>query len=424
MRLPRRRRLRNYLVTYLGAAVAVWLTLAMVRYPDKAFEAAVNGLSVWFEIVFPALLPFFIGSEILMGLGVVHFMGVLLEPFMRPLFNVPGAGSFVLAMGLASGYPIGAVLTAKLRRQNLCTQVEAERLVSFTNTADPLFMIGAVGVGMFGLVEAGNIITITHYLATIVLGLVLRFYAPRGKTSPALNSGHGNMFIRALKALYRARVEDGRPFGRLLGDAIRQSVNTLLTVGGFIILFSVMIEMATAMGLTSFLASLCGRLLAALGLSQGLAPSLISGLFEVTIGTDCAAKAVDTANNLLPLSERITVATAIIGWSGLSVHFQVAAMVNETDIRMFPYILARILHAAISGLVAYFLLPSLISTVYPLTVPAFAAGSQAAVLAYWRWRLLHWGIYPLLLLLGLGLINSVLTSVRPGNWPFFFRRRQ
>ena len=39
-------------------------------------------------------------------------------------------------------------------------------------------------------------------------------------------------------------------------------------------------------------------------------------------------------------------------------------MVNETDIRMFPYILARILHAAISGLVAYFLLPSLISTVY------------------------------------------------------------
>ncbi len=104
------------------------------------------------------------------GLGVVHFMGVLLEPFMRPLFNVPGAGSFVLAMGLASGYPIGAVLTAKLRKQNLCTQTEAERLVSFTNTADPLFMIGAVGVGMFGLVEAGNIITVTHYIAALLTG--------------------------------------------------------------------------------------------------------------------------------------------------------------------------------------------------------------------------------------------------------------
>lgn len=420
MRLPRRR-LRNYVLTYLVAAVAVWLTLAMVRYPEKAFEAAVHGLSVWFEIVFPALLPFFIGSEILMGLGVVHFMGVLLEPFMRPLFNVPGAGSFVLAMGLASGYPIGAVLTAKLRKQGLCTQVEAERLVSFTNTADPLFMIGAVGVGMFGLAEAGNVITITHYLGAIMVGLVLRFYAPYTEPSAALNSGQGNMFVRALKALYRARIKDGRPFGRLLGDAIQQSINTMLTVGGFIILFSVMIEMATVMGLTPFLADLCGRLLAALDLSQGLAPSLVSGFFEITIGSDYVAKAVDAANNLLPLGERITVATAIIGWSGLSVHFQVAAMVNETDIRMTPYILARAVHAAFSGLMAYILLPSLISTASPLTIPAFAAGSRSTVLAYWRWRLLNLGVYPLLVLLALGVINAVLSDFRSSS--FLIHRR-
>ncbi|MGI6129018.1 MAG: sporulation integral membrane protein YlbJ, partial [bacterium] len=346
-----RRRLKKYLITYLGAAIAIWLTLAMVRFPEKAFEAAVHGLSVWFEIVFPALLPFFIGAEILMGLGVVHFMGVLLEPFMRPLFNVPGTGSFVLAMGLASGYPIGAVLTAKLRKQNLCTQVEAERLVSFTNTADPLFMIGAVGVGMFGLVEAGNILTVTHYIAALLAGLILRFYAPRGESSCQIDSGQGNMFVRALKALYKARIDDGRPFGGLLGDAIRQSVTTLLTVGGFIILFSVMIEMATVMGVTPFLAAACGQLLALCGLNQGLAPSLISGFFEVTIGCDYAATAVSVTNSLLPLSERLIVTAAIIGWSGMSVHFQVAAMVNDTDIRLLPYILARILHAVLSGLV-------------------------------------------------------------------------
>ncbi len=413
MRLPRHR-WKSYIITYLGAAVAIWLTLAMVRFPDKAFEAAVHGLSVWFEIVFPALLPFFIGSEILMGLGVVHFMGVLLEPFMRPLFNVPGAGSFVLAMGLASGYPIGAVLTAKLRKQNLCTQVEAERLVSFTNTADPLFMIGAVGVGMFGLVEAGNIITIAHYIAALLAGLILRFYAPHGKASPQLDDNEGNMLIRALKALYKARMEDGRPFGRLLGDAIRQSINTMLTVGGFIILFSVMIEMATAMGVTPLLDRLCSRLLAAVGLSQGLAPSLISGFFEITIGSDYAAKAVDTAGKLLPLGERIVVTTAIIGWSGLSVHFQVAAMVNETDIRIPPYIAARVLHAALSGLVAYFMLSHfhLMSSFLPLSLPAFAAGSRATIISYWRWRLVYLGLCPLLIMLGLGIINAICTTMR------------
>ena len=39
-------------------------------------------------------------------MGVVHFLGVLLEPLMRPLFNVPGVGAFALSMGLAAGYPM------------------------------------------------------------------------------------------------------------------------------------------------------------------------------------------------------------------------------------------------------------------------------------------------------------------------------
>jgi nucleoside recognition membrane protein YjiH len=47
-------------------------------------------------------------------------------------------------MGLASGYPIGAKITGNLRREKLCTQVEGERLIAFCNTADPLFVIGAV----------------------------------------------------------------------------------------------------------------------------------------------------------------------------------------------------------------------------------------------------------------------------------------
>ncbi len=126
------------------AAIAIAFTVFMVLNPEPAFGAALRGLRVWWDIVFPALLPFFVGSEILMGLGVVHFMGVLLEPLMRPLFNVPGAGSFVLAMGLASGYPIGAMLTARLRDQDLCTPIEGERLMAFANTADPLFMTGVV----------------------------------------------------------------------------------------------------------------------------------------------------------------------------------------------------------------------------------------------------------------------------------------
>lgn len=127
---------------YTLAIVAFVLTVVFVLYPEDAFHSSVSGMRLWFDIVLPALLPFFVMAEMLMGLGVIHYIGVLLEPIMRPLFRIPGAGAFAAALGLAAGYPLGAKLAGNLARAKLCTDVEGERLVSLANTADPLFMVG------------------------------------------------------------------------------------------------------------------------------------------------------------------------------------------------------------------------------------------------------------------------------------------
>ena len=206
----RRNSFRRYFSTLFLAALGIALAVSMVLAPEAAFASALDGLKVWWDIVFPALLPFFIGSELLMGLGVVNFMGVMLEPLMRPLFNVPGAGSFVMAMGLASGYPIGAILTRRLRQEGMCNRIEAERLLSFCNTADPLFMIGAVAVGMFGNPQLGVIIAMAHYISSLMVGICMRFYGRNLPSSPQTDDKEqGNMLIRALKELYRARQRTG-----------------------------------------------------------------------------------------------------------------------------------------------------------------------------------------------------------------------
>ena len=75
-----------------SAGLVVLVALSMILLPEPSFKAAERGLTVWWEIVLPALLPFFIAAELLMGMGIVHFMGVFMEPLMRPLFNVPGIG--------------------------------------------------------------------------------------------------------------------------------------------------------------------------------------------------------------------------------------------------------------------------------------------------------------------------------------------
>ena len=130
--------MRGRISAIVWAAAAVLLTLSLVIYPQAAVQAAKDGLNLFLNVVFPSLLPFFILSEIMLGLGVVHFIGVLFEPLMRPLFNVPGEGAFVLSMGLAAGYPMDAVITSRFRKQGMCSKVEAERMLAYSNTADPV----------------------------------------------------------------------------------------------------------------------------------------------------------------------------------------------------------------------------------------------------------------------------------------------
>jgi sporulation integral membrane protein YlbJ len=354
------------------ALVAVAFTISLILFSESGFSAAVSGLDTWWKIVFPALLPFFIIAEMLMGLGVVNFLGVLLEPLMRPLFKVPGVGAFALSMGLASGYPIGAKITAQLRKDKLCTQAEGERLVSFTNTADPLFMIGAVAVGMFSRPELGIVLALAHYLSCLVVGFMMRFYQPANNNQDIKKEkkeeADKNIISRAFGELYQAQREDGRSFGQLLGDSIQEAINTLLLIGGFIIFFSVLTQILNDIGFTSLLTSLISIILKPLGFEKTVILPLIGGLFELTNGSDLASQAN------APLIQQLIITSGIIAWSGLSVHAQVMTMINDTDLRIKPYLWARVLHGISASIITYLLLkPGTMLSNYLLQPVAFKA---------------------------------------------------
>lgn len=134
-------------VKFIALVSIVFLMVFFILiYPSDIIEATRSGILLWANVVLPSLLPFFIGAELLVGLGLVKFIGVLIEPIIRPIFNVPGEASFIFAMSITSGYPIGVKLTSNLRRNNVITQSEAQRIISFCSTSGPLFMIGAVAM--------------------------------------------------------------------------------------------------------------------------------------------------------------------------------------------------------------------------------------------------------------------------------------
>ncbi|ATH91309.1 sporulation protein [Bacillus glycinifermentans] len=353
--------------TILIAGVLLMFTAAVITHPQESLNASKSGLAMWWEVVFPSLLPFFILSELLIGFGIVKFVGLLLEPFMRPVFRVPGVGGFVLAMGMASGNPAGAKLTSRLRQERQISRVEAERLVSFTNSSNPLFIFGAVAVGFFHNPSLGILLAAAHYLGNLAVGLTMRSY---GRKEEILHARKKKLPLPsmkdAFKALHQARLQEKRPLGKLLSDAVISSVQTLLMVGGFIILFSVFNNILSAVKIADVLSYATRSIMTALHFPASFDKPLLSGLFEITLGSKLVS-ATDA-----DLLQKAIVVSFILGFSGFSVQAQVAGILAETDIRFKPFFFARLLQGIYAAAFALILWKPLYTAFHYPNQPAFS----------------------------------------------------
>ncbi|EEL63672.1 hypothetical protein bcere0025_36000 [Bacillus cereus F65185] len=326
----------------------LFLTFSLVLHPQAALQASIRGLNIWWEVVFPSLLPFFIIAELLISIGVVKFIGVILEPLMRPLFRVPGIGGFVWAMGMASGFPAGAKLSARLRKSNLLTQIEAERLVSFTNSSNPLFIFGAVSIGFFNNPKLGIILAAAHYFSNFSVGLIMRFYGDNTAYKNNTHTTKKRRFQNPFLILHETRLQEKRPIGKLLGDAIVSSIQTLLMIGGFIILFSVLNKMITVFHITATLSFIMQHILSFFQLSTDFSIPILSGIFEMTLGSQMISQINET-----PLLQQAMVTSFILAFSGLSIQAQVASILAETDIRFKPYFFARIIQSILAPIFTF-----------------------------------------------------------------------
>jgi len=354
----RRVRQSGVLGMMIVGGTALFVSGLALAMPETALAASLRGVKVWWEVLFPALFPFFVLSELLLGFGIVHLAGTLLDPLMRPLFRLPGAGGFVVAMGFVSGYPVAARLTSRLMEQRLVNRAQGERLVEMTTTSDPIFLIGAVGIGFFGQPEAIPILVVAHYGGALLLGFLSRWRRDpdRGIRPPQSEASHaqptGGRLKAAVAAMHRARISDGRPLGILLADSIRSSLALMMIVGGLVVFFSAALDLLLNGGVLRLFHHALALTLQGLGMPDTLASSFMKGTFEVTLGAQAAAQST-AATAPAALIDRLAAASFVLAWAGLSVHAQVAGLMSGTGWRYAPFARTRLLHGIVSVAIVY-----------------------------------------------------------------------
>ncbi|MFZ5966334.1 MAG: sporulation integral membrane protein YlbJ [Bacillota bacterium] len=399
-------------VAYLfTVSIVIGLIICIISYPRESVEAARVGLSTWLQDVLPALLPFFIGAELLIRLGIVRFIGILLEPVIRPIFNVPGEGSFILAMSITSGYPVGVKLAVKLRNEGMITKEEAQRIISFCSTSGPLFMLGAVAIGMFHNVMLGIIIAISHYCGAIAVGIMFRFYR-RHQSSNKIKKDSGNTMIDAIKNNYHKVQQEKPSLGFMLGSAVKDSIETLLMVGGFIILFSVIIQLLTITGFIDKFALQFQGIWAYFRINSQTQRAIVSGLFEMTIG----CKLLSQIGSISFLLQAVIV-SMLISWSGFSIHAQAASIISNSDLSTPIYILSKMMHALFSAVFVTLTTPLIFAILDPVDQAAFFQFNEHVFLFKWSEKLLLSSELFIMMVIVL-LLFSLITYI-----VFYFYRR-
>lgn len=346
---------QSRVTSLLLACMAALLVVCIIINPSSVFQSSLSGMSLWWEYVFPALLPFLILTEIMLGSGALHAIGTLLDPFMRLFFRVSGNSGWALAMGLFAGYPAGASTTAILRERQALLPLEAERVLIVSHLCNPAVMITVIGVGFFHQVTLGMFIAIIHYTSSLLIGLML----PRSIDKPTAKEPHTALepiWTRAMQSAKRAQQDDGRKFGKILGDGVTQSLQALMIIGGWMMFFSVLQQVILLL-LPEFISHI------------GFVDQLVVALLEPHLGAYAIAQ-----DKSIALVLKVALVGAVLGWSGFSVHTQVKSFLHSTQMRYPSFLLARLLHAALAFILTLLLwkpLNNLLDHIQPRSLPAY-----------------------------------------------------
>ena len=322
-------------------------TICLVIFSNNNILATKEGLLLWANNIVPSLLPFFIATELLSYTDIIRKIGRILEPIMRPLFNIPGIGSFALIMGIISGYPTGAKIVSNLKENNLCSNEEAERMIAFTNNSGPLFILGTVGISMFGNSTIGLLLLATHILSCITVGFIFRFW----KTKTSIEYKHENYKIND-----NSEKISFSNLGEILSKSILSSIKTILIIGGFVVLFSVILSILKNSKILYIFSYSIFPIFNLFNINDiNFAIGFSSGIFEVTNGLTQL-----TSINYKNISINIILSSFLLGFGGFSVLLQVYSIISKSDISIKPYFIGKLLHGTLAALytfIAIYLFP-------------------------------------------------------------------
>lgn len=334
--------LKKLLHPTINQFIAILISLFIIVFIiniEVSINAVINSSKLCFHAIFPTIFPFTTICNLLIYYDGISLYSKLLGPLLcRPL-GLSKVSSFSLATSFICGYPLGAKYSSTLYELGYIKKEEYFRLANIASNCGPLFILGSIATAMMKNISYGYILLISNYLSVIFIGLFTK-----NKTATKSNN---NCFITS---------NTSNNFGENFKNSIISGLNTTLSVCGFIIMFSIIIEIIK----NTF------------SLPINLLTSLFLGLIEITNG--CKLITASHFNIYLKLS----LISFLCSFSGLSIISQCYSFLSKNKVPFIKYFTLKFLQGIISFFITF-----IISFIFIKTIPSSSIKYQSnSILLY------------------------------------------
>ena len=313
----------NYKSKYLEY-LFLFLILAFcfcLLFTKNYSSIVLDGTKLYFAIVFPSLFPFMFFSFILSNLNATRKFSTFFAPLTTRLFKTSGITAFAFFMSIISGYPVGAKVISELKQNNLISNTDAIKGSTFCSTSSPVFLISSVGGIMFSSTDFGIKLFFIHTLSTIITGFIFSYYKRKEK------------IIKP--ASFKPVNSDN-----LLYSGSLSAVTNVLTVGGLIVIFYLVINLI----INTFVFKQITSFVSPMFLTTNNATGFFASLLELTSGL----KILSQNPNFLTLP----LCAFLVSFGGLCIICQSIAFLKNAKIKTAPFVFSKLISAVLSFILA------------------------------------------------------------------------
>ncbi|EHI98453.1 sporulation integral membrane protein YlbJ [Clostridium sp. DL-VIII] len=325
---------KNIIICILISILIVLLAINI----NECISAAIDGCKLWYKSILPTTFPFVVICNLLIYYDGINLYSKFLGPLICKPLGLSRNCSFPIVTSILCGYPLGAKYCVDLYSMEYIDKEEYERLLNIASNVGPLFLIGSVAGTLLGNISLGYILLLANYLSPLFIGFITK----KKRNSIKLSSSTRHKY-------------ESIDFGSALKNAVQNGINTTLSIGGFIVIFSVIICLIKN---SIYIYNTVMHLEKVLNLSSGTLYSMLLGSIEITNGCSIIS------NLQISIPLKLSIISFLCSFSGLAIIAQVSSFVNDTKISYSKYIFLKVIQGIFSFIITYVLLKILPTSVY------------------------------------------------------------